>query len=101
MTEELVSPILPLNGNVLLKPVEESELTYGNIVIPDMGKERPELGTVVASSPSFNWHMGEYVDSMLKPGDRVLIPKMGAMKASIEGEDYIIIKETEILGVIK
>ncbi len=101
MTEELVSPIKPINGNILLKPVEESELTYGNIVIPDMGKERPEMGTVVESSPSFNWNLGEYVDSKLNAGDKVLIPKMGAMKVTVEGEDYIIIKESEILGVIK
>jgi chaperonin GroES len=101
MTEELVSPILPLNGNVLLKPLEETEMTYGNIVIPDMGKERPEMGIVVAGSPTYNWHQGEYIQSQLTGGEKVLIPKMGAMKVSIEGEDYIIIKESEILGVIK
>lgn len=101
MTEELVSPILPINGNVLLKPIEESEMTYGNIVIPDMGKERPEMAIVVASSQTFNWHKGEYIQSLLNEGEKVLIPKMGAMKVSIEGEDYIIIKESEILGVIK
>lgn len=101
MTEESVSPILPLNGNVLLKPLEESEMTYGNIVIPDMGKERPEMGIVVASSPTYNWNRGEYVQSKLDQGEKVLIPKMGAMKVSVEGEDYIIIKESEILGVIR
>lgn len=101
MTEESVSPILPINGNVLLQPVEESEMTYGNIVIPDMGKERPEMAIVVASSPTFNWHKGEYIQSLLDEGEKVLIPKMGAMKVTIEGEDYIIIKESEILGVIR
>ena len=98
MSEQVVSSITPLNGNVILKPVEESEMTYGNIVLPDMGKERPEMGVVVSSSPSYNWNLGESVASILTPGDKVLIPKM---KVSVEGEDYIIIKESEILGVIK
>ena len=101
MSEQVVSSITPLNGNVILKPVEESEMTYGNIVLPDMGKERPEMGVVVSSSPSYNWNLGESVASILIPGDKVLIPKMSAMKVSVEGEDYIIIKESEILGVIK
>ena len=101
MSEQVVSSITPLNGNVILKPVEESEMTYGNIVLPDMGKERHEMGVVVSSSPSYNWNLGESVASILIPGDKVLIPKMAAMKVSVEGEDYIIIKESEILGVIK
>lgn len=100
MSEQIVSPISPLNGNVILKPVEESEMTYGNIVLPDMGKERPEMGVVVSSSATYNWNLGVKVESTLIPGDKVLIPKMAAMKVSVEGEDYIIIKESEILGKI-
>jgi chaperonin GroES len=98
MSEQIVSPITPVNGNVVLKTVEESEMTYGNIVLPDMGKERPEMGVVVASSSTYNWNLGKPVESLLVAGDKVLIPKMGSMKVSIEGEDYIIIKESEILA---
>lgn len=88
----------PLNGHVILKPVEEGETTYGNIVLPDLGKEKPEMGEVVATSSTFNWHTGQDVESGLSVGDKVLIPKLGSMKIAVEGEDYYITKETEVLA---
>ena len=88
----------PLNGHVILKPVEEGETTYGNIVLPDLGKEKPEMGEVVAASDTYNWHTGAYYPSHLKAGDKVLIPKLGSMKITLEGEDYYITKETEVLA---
>ncbi len=94
--------IKAINGNVVLRVLEEEETTYGNIVIPDMGKERPELGEVVDLSPTYNWHKGEYVSSnAISKGDIVVIPRMGAVKVSHESQEYIIIKETEILAIIK
>lgn len=95
-----MSKLQPMNGNVILKPIESQEETFGNIIIPDLGKERPEMAEVVATSPTFNWHTGDNKQSHLAPGDKVLIPKMGAMKITIEGEDYFICKETEILSTI-
>ena len=53
-----MSKLTPLNGHVILKPIEEQEQTYGNIVIPDMGKERPEIGEVVEVSDTYNCHTG-------------------------------------------
>ena len=94
-----MSKLIPQNGNVIIKPIEEQEQTYGNIVIPDMGKERPEIGEVIAISPTFNWNTGKDIDSKLTPGQKVLIPKMGSVKLSVDGEDYFITKETEILAV--
>jgi len=91
----------PKNGYIVLKPVEEQEETYGNIVIPDLGKERPELGEVVASSSTFNWHTGETVQSELKVGDIVLIPKLGASRISIKGEEFFIVKEQDIYAQLK
>ena len=96
-----MSKLKPLNGFLILKPVEEQEQTYGNIVIPDLGKERPEMGEVVATSETYNWHTGEFVKSVVEVGQNVLIPKMGSMKITIEGEDYFIAKDTEILAVLK
>jgi len=96
-----MSKLTPLNGNVVLKKVEESEQTYGQIVIPDMGKEKPELGEVVATSETYNWHKGSFTKSNLEVGQLVLIPKMGAMSFSIDTEDYIVIKETEVLAIVK
>ena len=94
-----MSKLTPLNGHVILKPIEEQEQTYGNIVIPDMGKERPEIGEVVNVSDTYNWHTGEHYRTKLTPGQKVLIPKMGSVKITVDGEDYIVTKETEILAV--
>jgi chaperonin GroES len=96
-----MSKLKPLNGFLILKPVEEQEQTYGNIVIPDLGKERPEMGEVVATSETYNWHTDTYVKSTAEVGQKVLIPKLGSMKITIEGEDYFIAKDTEILAVLK
>jgi chaperonin GroES len=96
-----MSKLNPKNGFVVLKPIEEQEQTYGNIVIPDLGKERPEMGEVIATSQTYNWHRGEFVDSQLSVGQKVLIPKMGTAKISVAGEDYFITKDTEVLAVVE
>ena len=96
-----MSKLNPKNGFAVLKPIEEQEQTYGNIVIPDLGKERPEMGEVIAVSQTYNWHRGEYVDSQFQVGQKVLIPKMGTMKISVGGEDYFLTKDTEILSVVE
>ena len=90
----------PMNGNVILRPIESQEETFGNIIIPDLGKERPEMAEVVATSTTYNWHNGDHVKSQLEQGMKVLIPKLGAMKITIEGEDFFICKETEILSQV-
>jgi chaperonin GroES len=94
-----MSKLKPLNGHVILKPIEEQEQTYGNIVIPDMGKERPEIGIVVETDDTYNWHTGALYPTHLKVGQKVLVPKLGAVKITIDGEDYYITKETEILAI--
>jgi len=96
-----MSKIRPLNGIVVLKRVEEEEQMYGAIVVPDMGKEKPEIGIVVETSDTYNWHSGDYYRSKVKVGDKVVIPKMGSMIVSNDGEDYILVKETEILAVLE
>jgi chaperonin GroES len=93
--------IQPLNGHIILTPIETEEQTVGNIIIPDLGKEKPEIGEVVAVSDTFNWNQGEYKRTQLSVGEKVLIPKLGTMRVSVEGIDYYIVKETDILGVIK
>jgi chaperonin GroES len=93
--------ITPINGYVVLKPVEETEQTFGNIVIPDLGKERPEMGKVVATSATYNFHTDKEVDSLLNEGDLVLIPKLGSQRIVLDGEDYYICRETEILAIIE
>ena len=91
--------LIPKNGYIIVKPIEEQEETYGNIVLPDLGKERPEIGEVLAVSSTFNWHTGEKVKSGLSVGDKVLIPKLGASRITLKGEEYFIVKEQDIYAV--
>ena len=91
----------PTNDRVLLKPIEEGEQKYGNIVIPDMGKERPEMGEIVAISEVYNFNKGEYAPTILKVGMKVLIPKMGAQAITIEGEEYYITAQNSVLSIIE
>lgn len=94
-----MSKLTPLNGNVIIKPIENEEQMVGNIVIPDMGKEKPEIGEIVTASDTYNWHTGEYYRTKLTPGQKVLVPKMGSVKITVDGDDYIITKESEILSI--
>ena len=93
--------IAPLNGYVVLKPIETEEETFGNIIIPDLGKERPEMGKVVATSDVYNYNTDKLVVSTLEEGEIVLIPKLGSQRIVIEGEDYYICKESDIFAVIE
>lgn len=95
-----MSKLSPLNGYVVIKPIEEEETMYGNIVIPDLGKERPEMGEVVATSPTYNYNSDKFVDSQLKVGDKVLIPKLGSVRITVENEEYYITKEQDIYSKI-
>ena len=96
--------LLPSNDRIVLKPLDEGEKTYGNIVIPDMGKEKPEMGVVIAVGPG---RQSELDPSKLitvrscKVGDIVLVPKIGTLRIDFEGEEYYIAQDREILAVIK
>lgn len=96
-----MSKLNPQNGNVIIKPIDEQEQTYGNIVIPDMGKERANVAEIIAVSDTYNWHIGDYYKSKLNIGDKVLFSSLGGTKISLDGEDYFIYKETEILAVLQ
>ena len=91
-----MNQLQPMNGYIALKPIEEKEQTYGNIVIPDLGKERPELGEVVATSSTYNYNSDTWIGSQLVVGDKVLIPKLGSVRITLEGEEYFICKEQDI-----
>jgi chaperonin GroES len=93
--------ITPLNGFIVLRPIESEEETFGNIIIPDLGKERPEMGEVVATSDVYNYNTDKRVISTLEVGEIVLIPKMGSQRIVIDGQDYFICKESDIFAVIE
>ena len=92
----------PTNDRVLLKPIEEGEQKYGNIVIPDMGKERPEIGEVLAIGPGRLSEHGQLISvRTCKVGDIVLVPKIGSLRIDFDGEEYYITRDSEILAVVK
>ena len=93
-------PITPLADRVLIKPIEAEESTYGNIVVPDMGKDRPDFGTVLAVGPGRYDNNGNLIPTCLKTGQKVIMPKYGANTVELEGEEYVLASESEILGII-
>jgi chaperonin GroES len=74
---------------------------YGNIVIPDLGKEKPEMGKVVAIGPGRMSEFGKYITVQAKIGEIVLVPKIGTLRFDFEGEEYYIVQDREILATIK
>lgn len=93
--------IQPVNGHIVVKEIQESEQMVGNIFLPDMGKEKPLICEVVAVSNTYNWHNGDSVKSEVSVGDLALIPRMGSQRVSLDNEDFIMCKSTDIIGIIK
>ena len=93
-------PIKPLGDKIVILPQEEEEQTYGNIVVPDMGKEKPETGTVLAVGPGRISTDGTLIPNRIKKGVKVMVPKFGAQVVVIENETYIIASENDVLGII-
>ena len=93
--------IKPVNGHIVLKQVEESEQMVGNIFLPDLGKEKSLIAEVVDVSNTFNFHQGTFKESEVKIGDLVIVPRMGSQIISVDNEDYIVCKETDIIGIVK
>ncbi|MDA7492456.1 co-chaperone GroES [bacterium] len=93
--------LTPFNDRVIIKPIEEDEQMYGNIVIPDLGKERPEMGEVIAVGPGRQTEFGQFIKVNAKVGDVVLIPKIGSLRIDFDGDEYFITPDKEILASIK
>ena len=94
-------PIIPLSDKVVILPIEEGEQKYGNIIVPDAGGERPEMGTVLAVGPGRISTDGTLIPNRLEVGVTVMVPKFGAQVAVVENETYIIAGESDVLGIIK
>jgi chaperonin GroES len=93
-------PFRPLHDRVLIRRIDADEKTAGGIIIPDTAKEKPQEGEVVAVGPGDRNEKGELVPLELKAGDRVLFGKWSGTEVKIDGEDLLIMKESDILGVI-
>lgn len=92
--------INPLNDRVLIKPLSDETYNHGNIIIPDAGKERPEVGEVIAVGPGRLSEFGIEITPNVTVGDLVLIPKIGTLRFPFEGEEYYITNFKEILAKI-
>ena len=95
------SPIIPLGDKIVILPQDEGEQTYGNIVVPDMGKEKPEVGTVLAVGPGRISTDGTLIPNRIEVGVTVMVPKFGAQVVVIENETYVVASENDVLGIIK
>jgi chaperonin GroES len=93
--------IKPLYDRVLIKRLEEVNTTAGGIIIPDTAKEKPSEGVVEAVGPGARAEDGKLIPMSVKAGDRVLFAKWSGTEVKITGEDRLIIKESEILGIIE
>ena len=90
----------PLHDRVVVKRIDAESKTKGGIIIPDTAKEKPQEGEVVAVGPGARDEAGKLVPIDLKAGDRVLFGKWSGTEVKIEGEELLIMKESDIMGVI-
>jgi chaperonin GroES len=92
--------IKPLSDRVLVKPLDEKEVSKGGIIIPDSAKEKPQEAEVVALGTGKRDDDGKLVEFTVKIGDKVLISKYGGTEVKVEGDSYLIMREDDILGII-
>ena len=91
----------PLGDRVLVKRVKEEEKTKGGIIIPDTAKEKPQEGEIVAVGPGARDEQGKIQPLDVKVGDRILFGKWSGTEVKLQGEDLLIMKESDVLGVLE
>ena len=96
-----MSKIRPLNERVLVRRLEEEEVSKGGIIIPDSAKEKPAEGEVVAVGNGKKTEEGKVVPLDVKAGDKVLFSKYSGSDVNIDGEEYLIMREDDILAIIE
>jgi chaperonin GroES len=96
----MATNIKPLHDRVILKRIEEGEQVRGGIIIPDSAKEKPQEGEVIAVGEGKRNEAGERIPLDVQAGDRVLFGKYSGSEIKLDGEEYLIMREDEILGVI-
>lgn len=92
--------IKPLADRIVVEPLEETEEMRGGLYIPDTAKEKPQQGTVVAVGPGRRTEQGELVAVEISKGDRVLYGKYSGTEVTVDGKDYLIVKESDVLAVL-
>jgi chaperonin GroES len=91
----------PLHDRVVVRRVESEEKTAGGIIIPDTAKEKPQEGEIIAVGPGGRDEAGKLIPLDVKVGDRILFGKWSGTEVKIDGEDYLIMKESDVMGIIE
>jgi chaperonin GroES len=91
----------PLHDRVVVRRIDAEEKTKGGIIIPDTAKEKPQEGEIIAAGPGARDETGKIVPLDVKAGDRVLFGKWSGTEVRIDGEDLLIMKESDIMGVVE
>ncbi len=91
----------PLHDRVLVRRVKEEEKTRGGIIIPETAQEKPQEGEVIAVGPGARDEDGEYIKPDVQVGDRILFGKWSGTEVKVDGEELLIMKESDIMGVIE
>jgi chaperonin GroES len=91
----------PLHDRVVVRRVDAEEKTKGGIIIPDTAKEKPQEGEIVAAGPGARDESGKLVPLDVKAGDRILFGKWSGTEVKIDGEDLLIMKESDVMGVVE
>src|SRR5213593_940681 len=92
--------VRPLADRILVRRIEEKETVKGGIIIPDTAKEKPQEGEVVAVGPGRKTEEGKIIPLDVKKGDRILIGKYSGTEIKIDGTEYVILREDDVLGVL-
>ncbi|MEX0853508.1 MAG: co-chaperone GroES [Bauldia sp.] len=91
----------PLHDRVVVRRVESEEKTAGGIIIPDTAKEKPQEGQIIAVGPGGRDEAGKLIPPDVKTGDRILFGKWSGTEVKIDGEDLLIMKESDVMGIIE
>ena len=100
MAQALKTTLRPLHDRVLVKRLEEQDEQYGSIHIPDMAKEKPHEGRVIAVGTGKVTDEGKNLPLAVKEGDRILFGKYSGSEVRLDGEEYLIMKEEDVLGIL-
>ncbi len=90
----------PLQDRVVVKPAEAEEVSKGGIILPDTAKEKPQQGEIVAVGPGKVADNGELIKPQVKKGDKILYGKYSGTEITVDGEDYLIVRESDIFAIL-
>jgi chaperonin GroES len=93
--------IKPLHNHVVIKQQDETETMYGNIVVPDLGKEKPLMGEIIASGPGLINLNGVLIPNTVEVGQTVIFPAFGGQKITVDGEEYVVCKEQDLIAILE